>query len=227
MADLATELANLNVQAAELLAKYNGAFEKLDEETQNKITLLQDKAAELQTQIESLGFKFDENGILVKEDGSEISVGNALKLGGKSLDEINLNLTFVKWSTNLQTYSISDPGPNVWFELPDFKITIPEDGTYFINVVARMWGPDGSADRWWKSKITINGNDDNELVSFAFNLYSLATNSDLSQSFSGIKSLKTGDVLQVHGYVYNHTGTSISYGDSNGNSSILAIKIGE
>ena len=29
MADLATELANLNAQAAELLAKYNGAFEKL------------------------------------------------------------------------------------------------------------------------------------------------------------------------------------------------------
>jgi len=85
MADLATELANLNAKATELLAKYNGAFEKLDEETQNKITLLQDKAAELQTQIESLGFKFDENGILIKEDGSEISVGNALKLGGKDI----------------------------------------------------------------------------------------------------------------------------------------------
>ena len=88
MPDLATELANLNAKATELLAKYNGAFEKLDEETQNKIIELQDKAAELQAQIESLGFKFDENGILVKEDGSEISVGNALKLGGKSLDKL-------------------------------------------------------------------------------------------------------------------------------------------
>ena len=88
MADLATELANLNAQATELLAKYNGAFEKLDEETQNKIIELQNKAAELQAQIESLGFKFDENGILVKEDGSEISVGNALKLGGKSWEEL-------------------------------------------------------------------------------------------------------------------------------------------
>ena len=90
MADLATEIANLNAQAAELLAKYNGAFDRLDEETQNKILELQNKAQELQTQIESLGFKFDDNGILVKEDGSEISVGNALKLGGKSLEEVKI-----------------------------------------------------------------------------------------------------------------------------------------
>ena len=90
MADLATEIANLNAQAAELLAKYNGAFDRLDEETQNKILELQNKAQELQTQIESLGFKFDDNGILVKEDGSEINVGNALKLGGKSLEEIQI-----------------------------------------------------------------------------------------------------------------------------------------
>jgi len=59
MADLATEIANLNAQAAELLAKYNGAFDRLDEETQNKILEIQNKAQELQAQIESYGVKFD------------------------------------------------------------------------------------------------------------------------------------------------------------------------
>jgi len=108
MADLATEIANLNAQAAELLAKYNGAFKKLDEETQNKILELQSKAQALQAQIESSGFKFDDNGILVREDGSEISVGNALKLGGKSLEDIATNnIDIYNWNLN-GSYSFSE-----------------------------------------------------------------------------------------------------------------------
>jgi len=115
MADLATEIANLNAQAAELLAKYNGAFEKLDEETQNKILELQDKATELQAQIESLGFKFDENGILVKNDGSELSVGNALKLGGKSLEEVYKLKQFIMSND----VDVSIDVDSTWVEIAD------------------------------------------------------------------------------------------------------------
>ena len=115
MADLATEIANLNAQAAELLAKYNGAFKKLDEETQNKILELQSKAQALQAQIESSGFKFDDNGILVREDGSEISVGNALKLGGKSLEEINHLKQFVV----SDDVDVSIDVDSTWVEIAD------------------------------------------------------------------------------------------------------------
>ena len=46
MTDLTQELAKLNAQAAELLAKYNGVFDRLEEEAQNKILEIRDKADE-------------------------------------------------------------------------------------------------------------------------------------------------------------------------------------
>ncbi len=150
MADLATELANLNALATELLAKYNGAFEKLDEETQNKITLLQDKAAELQAQIESLGFKFDENGILVKEDGSEISVGNALKLGGKSLDEIK-HIKQIKVITDNNIYSTSSTSYVEAFRF-SFDNPINPNSAVFIKIQGAMYREPIDS---WASVLTV------------------------------------------------------------------------
>ena len=154
MADLATELANLNAQAAELLAKYNGAFEKLDEESKNKIIELQDKAAELQAQIESLGFKFDENGILVKEDGSEISVGNALKLGGISLEEIkaeNKGIKQIKVITDNNIYSTSSTSYIEAFTF-SFDNPINPNSAVFIKIQGAMYREpvDG-----WASVLTV------------------------------------------------------------------------
>jgi len=146
MADLATELAKLNAQAAELLAKYDGAFEKLDEETQNKIIEIQDKAAELQARIEALGFKFDENGILVKEDGSEISVGNALKLGGKSLEEIlnsiNIHKTIITNGTTLDDLSALG-----------IDISQIEDTFYTDDTLGIGWGTND--DTWRAIEISV------------------------------------------------------------------------
>ncbi|GAB6045076.1 hypothetical protein JCM11957_06740 [Caminibacter profundus] len=114
MADLALELADLNTNARELLSKYDGVFAQLDTETQNKILTLQTTADDLKAQIESLGLKFDDNGILVKEDGSELSVGNALRLGGETLEEIK---------AYKKTFGITkDIRPGEW--TPLFKVNI-------------------------------------------------------------------------------------------------------
>jgi len=201
MADLATELANLNAQAAELLAKYNGAFEKLDEETQNKIIELQDKAAELQAQIESLGFKFDENGILVKEDGSEISVGNALKLGGKSLEEIKSKVIFFYLRDTEMTSTgdviitgfnnkIIDTHNSFDGENGIFKC--PKGGIYRIFTQVSFYK--GNGDDTQSLKFLINGNPTKDLL-----INNNATNADieLSQNFEYIVNLEEGDEVKI------------------------------
>ena len=141
MADLATEIANLNAQAAELLAKYNGAFDRLDEETQNKILEIQNKAQELQAQIESLGFKFDDNGILVKEDGSELSVGNALKLGGKSLEEILLSSKGIKQIKVINDNNIYSTSSASYVEAFQFSFDNPinTNSAVFIQIQGAMY----------------------------------------------------------------------------------------
>jgi len=119
MPDLATELANLNAKATELLAKYNGAFERLDKESQKKLVEIQSKAEELKKALEdvNLSLKINSDGILVKEDGSEISVGNALKLGGKSLEEVRIKVFSKQFNTSIINITNTSSSPRIIDEL--------------------------------------------------------------------------------------------------------------
>ena len=110
MADLSVELANLNVNARELFQIYDDAFarlENLSEEKRNEIiALAQEKLQELQKAGGKLQSSIDEK---LQEFSQTGTVANALKLSGKSLEEIKeeLQVNFLNQSPQLavKTYS--------------------------------------------------------------------------------------------------------------------------
>ena len=77
MADTTEQLQELNQNATLLLQKYDGVFSKLNEESQKILVAMASKSEEGLSAITEL-----------LESGNVATAENALKLGGKSLDEV-------------------------------------------------------------------------------------------------------------------------------------------
>jgi hypothetical protein len=137
------------------------------------------------------------------------------------------NPIYVEYNTNGVTKCISAPGKNVWFDLPDITIIIPEDGVYLLNANVRMWQSTTSDSKWKGHRILFNGNEDRNLKWFVINPQDVKFNLDSTSSFSYIYKFNKGDVLQIQGFIaYNQSG-NVYYSDANGSSLISAYKIGE
>lgn len=85
MADVVEELASLNTQAKELLERYDGVFSKLDEKTQQALLDIASKSEKGLNDITAL-----------LQSGKVAEAENALKLGGKSLEELSSSFSNVK-----------------------------------------------------------------------------------------------------------------------------------
>ena len=146
----------------------------------------------------------------------------------KATDLLNRpNNTFVEYTTNLANKSISAPGANTWFDLPDVTVTVPEDGTYIINCNARIWQDTTSDAKWKKHRILVNGDAVDELTWFGRNPSDIKTNLDSTHSFQYIYRLNKNDVLQVQGYIGINQSGDVKYSNVDGSVTLQAIKIGD
>jgi len=93
MADTNEELANLNNNARLLLEKYDGVFAQLDEQSKQALIDIANKSDEGLQVIQTL-----------LDNGSVAEAENALKLGGKTLDEITGTVIQIyHYKTNVRT----------------------------------------------------------------------------------------------------------------------------
>jgi len=212
--DVLLELSKFNDSATDLLDKYSGVFDKLDEATQEKLKEIQN----------TLPITLNQNGVLVDKDGNEISVGNALKLEGKSLQEVK-TLYYEYYSTKLASINLGTKNANTWFDLGNVKVTPKYDGIYLIIAQVRIWlsGWHGTDYGWKKARIVV-GEEERE-VGFMFNKYNADTNLDSSHILTTITPVKAGEVIKIQGYIDNLT-KEIQISNGNGSTVLLAIKIG-
>ena len=136
------------------------------------------------------------------------------------------NLTYIEYTTGTSFRSISKPNANTWFDLPYVKITIPEDGIYVVTYNARI-SQDASTNSFWKKhRILKNGTEITKSVLLGLSKNAANINGDSTVSKTFIDSFVKDDVLQLQGYWANNTSGSTVYSNSNGATSIVAIKIG-
>ena len=112
MADLTDELAGLNENARLLLEKYDGVFAQLDEQSKQALIDIANKSDEGLQAIQTL-----------LDNGSVAEAENALKLGGKSLDEVfALSLPRVMTAKQIDEIVIT---ADDWVYIPDAEIVFP------------------------------------------------------------------------------------------------------
>jgi hypothetical protein len=137
------------------------------------------------------------------------------------------NPVYVEYNTNCVKKSISAPGKDTWFDLPEVTITIPEDGLYLLNANIRFWQDKNTDYKWKKHRILVNGNEDTKLNWFGINTSTESSYLDSSHSLSIYYRFNKDVVLKVQGYIGSNQSGDVHYSDGNGSSSILAYKIGE
>jgi len=153
-------------------------------------------------------------GLLANADMSNVTNLGALK-----------DFKYQFYSTEENTYSVSAPGNNVWFDLSNVNITVEKSGLYLIIASIRFWQSTTSDSKWKTNRILLNGN---ELFTF-FGLNPTTTSSNLDGTITGvhIATLSAGDVLQAQGYIDLNQSGDVYYSDINGSSTLTIIKIGE
>ena len=135
-------------------------------------------------------------------------------------------LTYVEYNTGVSVISIAQPAADTWFDLPSVIITIPKDGIYTVTYDVRMYQDASTNSFWKKHRVLKNGTEITKSVLFGFNKYSENENGDSTFSKTFVDSFVSGDILQLQGYWDSNTSGSTGYSDSNGGTSIVAIKIG-
>ena len=109
MADLSVELAELNANARELLKKHDRVFTKLEELSTQKQTeiekIITTKQKEIDTKVQE-GLKAIDD---ILKSGRVAEAENALKLGGKILNQIQVYFTYGRLKTT-NRYSNIDIG---------------------------------------------------------------------------------------------------------------------
>jgi hypothetical protein len=137
------------------------------------------------------------------------------------------NLVFVQSSTNNSSKSISAPGADVWFDLPDVTITIPEDGVYIVTTNVRIWQHTTTDNKWLSCRVLNNGNAVEDLHWTVFNPGTLNFGFNMGSSKSTIIKMYKDDVITIQGFIRSNQSGDVFYSDANGGTSISAYKIGE
>jgi len=135
-------------------------------------------------------------------------------------------LTYVEYTTGTSSMSIAQPTASTWFDLPSVIITIPKDGIYTVTYDIRMWQDLSTNSFWKKHRVLKNGTEITKSVLFGFNKNGANLNDESTHSKTFVDSFVSGDVLQVQGYWGNYTSGGTGYSDTQGGTSIVAIKIG-
>jgi len=153
-------------------------------------------------------------------DLANVDLSNVSSLG--ALKDFKYQL----YSTEQNTYSISAPGANVWFNLPHINMTVGENGIYLIIANIRMWQVTQTTNqKMKKQRILLNGN---KLFTFlGLNPANSASNLDGTTTGTYIAPLKFGDVLQVQGYIAVNQSGDVYSSNVDGSSVLAIIKIGE
>jgi len=135
-------------------------------------------------------------------------------------------LTYVEYTTGTSSMYIAQPAANTWFDLPSVTITIPEDGIYVVTYDARMYQGISTNNFWRKHRILKNGTEITKSVFTGLSKNNANLNGDGTFSKTIVDNFVSGDVLQAQGYWSYNTSGNTNYSDSNGGTSIVAIKIG-
>jgi len=202
MADLTDELAGLNENARLLLEKYDGVFAQLDEQSKQALIDIANKSDEGLQAIQTL-----------LDNGSVAEAENALKLGGKSLDEVlnSVEKSFFNivrhdditgtGDIKVSSYNENIISSNVEVDLENGTIKILRDGTYCLTAQWSFTGGDG---------------DDTQEYQFFVNdssVYVMLDNNSMTgdgiealHNMTYIIDLKVDDVIQFGIYNIN-TGT--------------------
>jgi len=201
MADLTDELAGLNENARLLLEKYDGVFAQLDEQSKQALIDIANKSDEGLQAIQTLL----DNGVVAEAE-------NALKLGGKSLDEIYSNIYAYGYSDDIQVVQAvgfikvefnNKFEDGIAIDVDNSNFIIPIDGVYIIIIEFSHYKGDGSRQNDDnRCAIYLNGTNTQEsiFIEVESTLYDDGTSNDKTNGFKTatfIQKLKKDDVVDV------------------------------
>jgi hypothetical protein len=105
------------------------------------------------------------------------------------------------------------------------NLTVPQTGTYMIQMNARMWGL-GLSDFWWKARVYNETSGGQLCVAIGLGYSGTMSKGDGTVGMTRVAALTAGDVIRLQFAISgNDTNTVYFTGDGNGGSGISIIRI--
>lgn len=124
---------------------------------------------------------------------------------------------------------IDNAAYQAYHPIPGAVLTVEESGKYLLSAASRCWERVRNGDwAFWSMSVFVNGVQHSELKAFGCNILHTASNKDTTANVTHPVDLNSGDVLQIHIFIYGTNGSlSFNYGDNkNGGACMSLVRLG-